>query len=235
MRRAVRLAVLVCALAPGLAGTALAGFSGTDLFLPMVGRQAGVHPSNWYTTVWIYNPGAEAGDGQALPARARHLQPVAAVGRRRWSRPATPRRSTTSSRRCSTCRCSGALRVTCPTQKLVVTSRVYSKARGAGEKDSVGQDFAAVPASFAIGMGEKTQVLGVHQTLPSADSELPLQLRLRRDHRALGDRAGDRAATPTATFRAPRTSRCGRARSGRWRSRTTSRRSRPRTRGSRSR
>ncbi len=35
----------------------------------------------------------------------------------------------------------------------------------------MGQDFAAVPASFAIGAGESTQVLGVHQTLPAATSD----------------------------------------------------------------
>jgi len=48
---------------------------------------------------------------------------------------------------------------------------VYSKGAGAGEKDSVGQDFAGVPASFAIAAGETTEVLGVHQTLPAADSD----------------------------------------------------------------
>ena len=35
----------------------------------------------------------------------------------------------------------------------------------------MGQDFAGVPASFAIGLGERTQILGVHQTVPAADSE----------------------------------------------------------------
>jgi hypothetical protein len=65
----------------------------------------------------------------------------------------------------------GALRVTCATQKLVATARVYSKAAGSGEKDSMGQDFAGVPASFAIGAGEKAQVLGVHQTAPAAVSD----------------------------------------------------------------
>ena len=88
-----------------------------------------------------------------------------------WSVPATPRRSRTSSSRCSTCRSTAPLRVTCATQKLVVTSRVYSKVAGADETDSLGQDFAGVPASFAIGVGEKSQILGVHQTVPSADSE----------------------------------------------------------------
>jgi hypothetical protein len=40
-----------------------------------------------------------------------------------------------------------------------------------GPPESMGQDFAAVPASFAIGTGEKTQALGVHQTIPTEDSE----------------------------------------------------------------
>jgi hypothetical protein len=65
----------------------------------------------------------------------------------------------------------GALRVTCATEKLVVTSRVYSQAAGEGESDSVGQDFAGVPASFAIGVGEKSQILGGYQTVPTAGSE----------------------------------------------------------------
>ena len=35
---------------------AYAGFAGTDLFIPFVGRGPGVYPSNWFTTVWVYNP-----------------------------------------------------------------------------------------------------------------------------------------------------------------------------------
>jgi hypothetical protein len=54
--RAVWIAAMVLAV-----GTPLhAGFSGTDIFLPMAGRQAGVFPSNWYTTVWIHNRSTEA-------------------------------------------------------------------------------------------------------------------------------------------------------------------------------
>jgi hypothetical protein len=52
--------VAVCLAFVAGAAMALAGFSGTDLFLPMAGRQAGVFPSNWYTTVWVHNPGTEA-------------------------------------------------------------------------------------------------------------------------------------------------------------------------------
>ena len=42
---------------------------------------------------------------------------------------------------------------------------------GAAEKASVGQDFAATPASFAVGEGERTEILGVFQTQPAAGSD----------------------------------------------------------------
>jgi hypothetical protein len=150
------------------AGSALAGFAGTDLFLPMIGREAGLFPSNWYTTVWIYNPGAAA-----VTARLFLLQ-------RNTANPSPPfvdvlvapgdtEKLDNVVETLFHLEVFGGLRVTAP-EKLVVTSRVYSKAVGADDKDSVGQDFAGVPASFAIGAGESTQVLGVHQTVPAATS-----------------------------------------------------------------
>lgn len=148
----------------------LAGFSGTDLFLPNVGRQAGVFPSNWYTTVWINNPGAAAATARVylLVRGTVNLSPP-------WVDVLVPPGDTEKLDNVVESlfhqQVFGALRVTCDTQKLVVTSRVYSKGAGAGEKDSAGQDFAGVPAAFAIGVGEKSQVLGVYQTQPSADSD----------------------------------------------------------------
>ena len=151
------------------ASPALAGFSGTDLFLPMVGRQAGAFPSNWYTTVWVYNPGSAA-----VTARVALLE-------RNTANPSPPyvdvlvapgdtERIDNVVETLFHVEAFGALRVTAP-EKLVVTSRVFSKAVGDDDRDSVGQNFAAVPASFAIGVGESTQVLGVHQTIPAATSD----------------------------------------------------------------
>jgi len=170
MRATLKRALGAFTLATGLAGMAFAGFAGTDLFLPMVGRQAGVHPSNWYTKVWIYNPGAEP-----VTARLYLLQ-------RNTANPAPPWVDVTVGageteaidnvvETLFQAQVMGAMRITSPA-RIVVTSRVYSKAVGLAEKDSVGQDFAGVPAAFAIGPGEKTQVLGVHQTVPSADSSM---------------------------------------------------------------
>jgi len=161
---------MVAALCVLAATSLLAGFSGTDLFLPMVGRQAGVFPSNWYTTVWIYNPGVDA-------ATARIYLLV-----RNTTNPAPPfvdvlvaagetQKIDNIVESLFHQQVFGGLRVTCDTGKLVVTSRVYTRGAGAGDKDSAGQDFAGVPASFAIGVNEKTQVLGVHQTVPAADSD----------------------------------------------------------------
>ncbi|NWG01106.1 MAG: hypothetical protein HXY19_09205, partial [Thermoanaerobaculaceae bacterium] len=54
MRAPVR--VLHLAASFGLvAASVLAGFTGTDVYLPSVGSAMGVSP--WYTTVWVYNPG----------------------------------------------------------------------------------------------------------------------------------------------------------------------------------
>ena len=167
MRTRVRLLLAVFCLV--IIGPALAGFAGTDLFLPMVGRQAGAFPSNWYTTVWIYNPGADA-----VTARISLLE-------RNTANPSPPfvdvlvapgdtEKIENIVESLFHVEVFGALRVTAP-EKLIVTSRVFSKAVGANDRDSVGQDFAAVPASFAIGAGESTQVLGVHQTLPAALSD----------------------------------------------------------------
>ncbi len=165
-RRAVQ-TVIEVALLVFIAAAAEAAFSGTDLFLPMVGRQPGVYPSNWYTTFWIYNPGAAA-----TTARIYLLERGTANPTPPWvDVPVAPGDTERIENVVETLfhkQVFGAMRVTAAA-RLVVTSRVYSK--GAGEKNSVGQDFAGVPASFAVGLGEPVQILGAYQTLPSADSD----------------------------------------------------------------
>jgi hypothetical protein len=150
--------------------SASAGVASTDVFLAMAGRQAGVHPSNWYTAVWIHNPGAEA-----ATARVYWLERGTANPSPPWVDvligPGDTETFDNVVEALFHVEAFGALRVTCATQKLVVTSRVYSQVPGAGARDSVGQDFAGVPASFAIGLGERTTVLGVHQTPPGDGSD----------------------------------------------------------------
>ncbi len=147
-----------------------AGFSGTDLFLPMVGRDAGVHPSDWYTDVWIHNPGSEVASVRVYfleRAKSNPAPPFVDL----LVAPAETALVENIIEALFHRQAFGALRITCSSQKLSVTSRVYSKAPGAGMRSSVGQDFSAVPASFAIGLHESTRVLGVNQTQPLAGSE----------------------------------------------------------------
>ena len=169
----------------------------------------GSAPSNWYTTVWIHNPGTEAATATVCFLAARHRQPDAALGRRprrpRRHREARERRrdATSTSRRSAPCASPA------PTQRLVVTSRVYSQGRRRGRRsDSVGQDFAGVPASFAIGLGEKTQILGVHQTLPAADSEFRFNFGFVETTGHTPPPSASARSTTTAPSRGSRTSRC---------------------------
>jgi hypothetical protein len=150
-------------------GTALAGFSGSDVFLPMVGRQVGVFPSNWYTDVWIHNPGADAATARIFLLERGTANPSPPFVDLLVA-PGATEKVVNIVEALFHREVFGALRVTCDTQNLVVTSRVYSKGAGVVDRDSVGQDFAGVPASFAIALHERTQILGVHQTIPSADS-----------------------------------------------------------------
>ena len=134
------LLALICAV------SALAGFAGTDLFLAMAGRQAGVHPSNWYTTVWVHNPGSAAATARIFfleRGTANPSPPYVDV----LVAPGDTEKLENIVETLFHVQAFGALRVECATEKLVVTSRVYSQAAGQGESDSVEQDFAGVPAS----------------------------------------------------------------------------------------
>jgi hypothetical protein len=166
LARALALGV-VCAAA---AATAFAGFAATDTFLPMVGRQAGIFPSNWYTTVWIYNPGSAVATARIYLLVRNTANPTPPYVDVPVGAGATEKLDNVVESLFHQ-QVFGALRVTCGSEKLVVTSRVYSKGAGSAEKDSVGQDFAGVPASFAIGLHETSRILGTYQTEPSADSD----------------------------------------------------------------
>ena len=169
MRRNLRRLSAIAALL-ACPAVALAGFAGTDVFLPMAGRQVGVHPSNWYTTVWIHNPGSEAVTATVSFLERNTANPTPPAVDLLLA-PGATEKVENAVESLFHVQAFGALRVTSPAGKLVVTSRVYSKALGEGEDVSVGQDFAGVPAAFAIGLGERSQVLGVHQTSPTADSD----------------------------------------------------------------
>jgi hypothetical protein len=167
-----RAALALTLLTAAVAAPALAGFAGTDLFVPMVGRGIGVYPSNWFTTLWVYNPNdsAVSVDISFLERQKNNVTtpppkvtiPVAAGETVQLENIVEDTFGKTVF---------GALRVEC-TEKVVASVRVYSKeSASAPLSQSFGQDFAAVPASFAIGLNESTEILGGYQTQPHATSE----------------------------------------------------------------
>jgi len=147
------------------AGQVFAGFTGTDVVLPSVGAKAGVPPAVWYTTVWVHNPnGTPANVTFYLLERQENLAPrtytdtIPAGDTRRYDNAVKTLFGVETF---------GAIRVT-SNVKVMVGSRIYSQS-GTLE-NSVGQFFAGVPASFAIAQGESTELTGVWQTKPDADS-----------------------------------------------------------------
>ncbi|MGV8040065.1 MAG: beta strand repeat-containing protein [Thermoanaerobaculaceae bacterium] len=160
---------LIVILALTLALPALAAFTGTDVVLPSVGRGPGSAGSQWYTCVWVHNPNPSPANvqfrlllrNQPNPAAEVFNDTIPAGDTRRYDNAIESMFGEASF---------GALRVT-SNQKVMVNGRIYSQAAGTETRDSVGQFFAAIPASFAIGAGQSTSVLGTYQTNPQANSQ----------------------------------------------------------------
>lgn len=156
---------LICASILLIAGTAFAVTPGTDQYLPSVGAAVGAAP--WYTTVWVYNPDSSPAivtfhllKRQANPAPATYSDTI---------QPGDVRRYDDAVQFMFNQPVFGALRIVSD-RKVVVSSRIYSKALGGLDRDSKGQYFGGILASFAIGSGETTQIIGVKQT--SADKNV---------------------------------------------------------------
>jgi hypothetical protein len=164
--------VVAFTLAALVAVPILAGFAGTDLFIPMAGRGAGVYPSNWFTTVYLYNPNLEAvtvdvtflerNKDNVATAPPKVTDTLAAGESRVYDNIVETTFGTTAY---------GAVRIQCAS-RVVASARVFSKeSADAPLTQSFGQDFAATPASFAIGLGESTDILGGYSTIPYQDSQ----------------------------------------------------------------
>jgi len=144
-----------------------ASFAGTDVFLPSVGRGPGKAGSQWYTTMWVYNPNASPVNvtvhflkrNQPNPSALTYNDTIPAGDTRKYENAVYTLFNVEGF---------GALRVTA-SKRVVVNARIFSQP-AAGEKASVGQFMGAAPASFAIGNGERTQILGVYQTSPESSS-----------------------------------------------------------------
>ncbi|BCW92872.1 MAG: hypothetical protein KatS3mg007_0766 [Thermoanaerobaculum sp.] len=142
-----------------LAQPLLAGFAGTDIYLPSVGSAVGVAP--WYTTVWVYNPNSSPATvtfyflkRQPNPSPSSYTDTIPPGDVKRYDDAVKFMFNESTF---------GALRIV-SNQKVLVSSRIYAQAAGEGIRDSKGQYFGGIPASFAIGAGEKTRIVGIRQT-----------------------------------------------------------------------
>ncbi len=155
-----RAVLILCALAA--AGPLRAGFAGTDVFVPAVARIDGQQGARFFSTLWLTNAGdvpvtyrlayflantsntsPEAVSGELAPGETRRIDDVVGTT---FDQPGT----------------SGAIRIT-SSGEILASSRTYSLPAGGRPDESSGLFFAAVPASFAIGLGETTQLQGVSQ------------------------------------------------------------------------
>ena len=153
------------------AAAVLASFAGTDVVVPSVGTGAGVGSSYWFTTLWVHNPQGEAVvvEYQLLERDRANLSPL--LYRETLAAGATVRHGNALATLFGvTGRVFGAIRVV-SSAAVVVNGRVFSNDPDLGEGDSVGQFFAGIPASFALRVGESSQLLGVNQTAPRDSSE----------------------------------------------------------------
>jgi len=145
---------------------AAAGFADSELFLPAVGAAPGVPPAVWTTTVWVHNPTATRADVTfALLERRPNPAPLTFTDS---IPPGDTRRYDDAVESMFDVETFGAIRIASNVE-IVVSSRISSQP-GDSIKDSSGQFFAAVPASFAIATGESTEIVGGWQTRPPTDS-----------------------------------------------------------------
>lgn len=161
--------LLTVAVALAIALPLHATFSGTDVFVGAVGRGPGAASSDWYTSVWIHNPGTAPATvvahlllrNQTNPSPASQTITVQPGETRRIDNIVETLFGQTNA--------FGAMRFT-SASRILVNARIYSKLLGTADSESSGQPFDGVPASFAIGSGQSAVVLGAHQTEPFASS-----------------------------------------------------------------
>lgn len=160
MRAFVRL--LLCAAVFLTPFSALAGFAGNDLFLPAAGRVAGAGGSQFYTTVWMTNPGEDTVDVQLTFLPSGRGTPLTLT--RQILAGETKEFENISEALFHTPGILGGIRFR-SSGEIIVSSRIFNQSDGATVADSQGAVFNAVPASFAIGRDEIATLQGVAQNL----------------------------------------------------------------------
>lgn len=156
----IRTRACVFGLAGMIATTTWAGFAGQEVYVPSAGRGPGQGTSLWRTALWVYNPSAGPSDCQMQLLRRNQANPSPATSLL-TVQPGEVRFFDDAFMDLFGLDRFGALRVLC-SEPVIVNSRIFNQ-QGADLSDTQGQFFCAMPASFAIGLGDTTEVLGVNQ------------------------------------------------------------------------
>lgn len=146
-----------------------AGFAGTDVFLPAVGRRPGDVGSQWYTQLWIHNP-SDATANVSIVFLERNAPNPSPLVFTDSIPPGDTRRYPNTVGTLFGVEKWGALRIKANVAVLA-SCRMYNLPAGGEDRDTQGQAYNAIPASFAIGSGQSAKVLGVYQSTPRNDGQ----------------------------------------------------------------
>lgn len=146
-------------------GAVRAGFAGTEVFLPSVGRVTGFGGSEFYTTVWITNLSTTTPvnfqfqflrTGQANTTPLAFSDTLAAGQTKIYENVVESRFGLTAA--------NGAARIlTAAGGEVYVSSRIFEQPPGTDLGSSKGLFFSGVPESFGLAVGERASLQGVNQ------------------------------------------------------------------------
>ena len=139
---------------------AAAAAPANEVFLPAVGTGAGVPPSFWNTTIWVFNPNQAPAEVDFSFLRRNQSNNPSDVTHTMMVGPGEVVQIDDAVTTMFGVQGFGAIRALADTP-IHVTARIYSKAANQGKRDSAGQAFAALPAQLAIGEGEVTNLIGL--------------------------------------------------------------------------
>jgi len=150
---------------------AYAGFGSADAYLPAVGRVAGQGDAQFYTTVWVTNLSSAdtvhftfrfLKSGQGNAGTVPSFDDTLAPGETKIYENVVEEKLGLAGEL-------GAARITADGE-VFAAERIYNQAHPADNLGTTeGLFFAAVPASFSIGLGETASIQGVNQGDPSED------------------------------------------------------------------
>ncbi len=143
-----------------VAAPVAASVPATEVFLPAVGTGAGVPPSYWYTTIWVFNPNDGPVEVEFSFLRRNQSNDPSAITETIVIDAGRVFQIDDAVTTMFGVHGFGAIRAVA-SDPVHVTARIYSQETGQDERDSSGQAFAAVPAARAIGVGEDADLIGV--------------------------------------------------------------------------